>query len=342
MSRGRTRRGEAEQSQEDNGQDAARQAVTSRGFHPSRDMTGTARDVTMDDNDWLAERFEAHRTHLRAVAYRMLGSLSEADDAVQESWLRLSRTDNRSEIGNLGGWLTTVVGRVCLDMLRSRRSRREEPLDSYVPEPIVSRAEGGLDPEHEVLLADSVGLALLVVLETLSPAERLAFVLHDMFAIPFDEIAHIVGRSPAAARQLASRARRRVQDTRTVPDADLTRQREVVDAFFAATRDGDFYALVALLDPDVMLRADSGAMPAPGAGEFRGAAAVARQALTFSRFATFARPALVNGAVGAVVKPPGRLLSVIGFTVVRERIVEIDVLADPDRLSRLDLDVLDD
>ena len=215
----------------------------------------------MDEHDWLAERFEENRTHLRAVAYRMLGSLSEADDAVQESWLRLSRSDT-SGVENLGGWLTTVVARVCLDMLRSRKSRREEPLDVHVPEPIVSR-EAGTDPEHEALLADSVGLALLVVLETLAPAERLAFVLHDMFAVPFDEIAPIVGRSPAAARQLASRARRRVQGCgRALPDADLTRQREVVDAFLAAARGGDFDALLAVLDPDVVLRADRAAVPA--------------------------------------------------------------------------------
>ena len=231
----------------------------------------------MDEHEWLAERFEANRTHLRAVAYRMLGSLSEADDAVQEAWLRLSRSDT-SGVENLGGWLTTVVARVCLDMLRSRKSRREEPLDAHVPEPIVSR-EDGIDPEHEALLADSVGLALLVVLETLAPAERLAFVLHDMFAVPFDEIAPIVGRSPTAARQLASRARRRVQGAATVPDADLTRQREVVDAFLAASRGGDFDALLAVLDPDVVLRADRAAVPAGASREVRGAAAVAEQAL---------------------------------------------------------------
>ena len=230
----------------------------------------------MDEHDWLAERFEANRTHLRAVAYRMLGSLSEADDAVQEAWLRLSRSDT-SGVENLGGWLTTVVARVCLDMLRSRKSRREEPLGAHVPEPIVSR-EDGIDPEHEALLADSVGLALLVVLETLAPAERLAFVLHDMFAVPFDEIAPIVGRSPAAARQLASRARRRVQGAATAPDADLTRQREVVDAFLAASRGGDFDALLAVLDPDVVLRADRAAVQAGASREVRGAAAVAEHA----------------------------------------------------------------
>src|SRR5215207_6127569 len=298
----------------------------------------------MDDHEWLAERFEENRTHLRVVAYRMLGSISEADDAVQEAWLRLSRSDT-SGIDNLGGWLTTVVARVCLDMLRSRRSRREEPLGqppwARVPEPIVSRGDG-TDPEHEALLADSVGLALLVVLETLSPAERLAFVLHDMFAVPFDEIAPIVGRSPTAARQLASRARRRVRRAAPVPDADLALQREVVDAFLAASREGDFDVLLAVLDPDVVLRADVGALPAGLSREVRGARAVAEQALTFSRLAPFARPALVNGAAGLVTAPGGRLFAVMGFTVRRGKIVEIDILADPARLRRLDLAVLDD
>ena len=294
----------------------------------------------MNETDWLAERFEANRTHLRAVAYRMLGSLSEADDAVQEAWLRLSRSDT-SGVENLGGWLTTVVARVCLDMLRSRKSRREEPLGVHVPDPIVSR-EDGIDPEHEALLADSVGLALLVVLETLAPAERLAFVLHDMFAVPFDEIAAIVGRSPAAARQLASRARRRVQGAAPVPDADLARQREVVDAFLAAARDGDFDALLAVLDPDVVLRADRGAVPPGASSEVRGARAVAEQALTFAQLAQFAQPVLVNGAAGVVVAPGGRPFSVMGFTVRRGKIVEIDVLADPARLRQLDLAVLDD
>ncbi len=291
----------------------------------------------MDQHDRLAERFEENRTHLRAVAYRMLGSLSEADDAVQEAWLRLSRS-GRSGIENLGGWLTTVVARVCLDMLRARKSRREEPLGVHVPDPIVGR-EDGLDPEHEALLADSVGLALLVVLETLAPAERLAFVLHDMFDVPFDEIASIVGRSHVAARQLASRARRRVRGAPTVPDADLTRQREVVDAFVAASRGGNFDALLAVLDPDVVLRADRGAVP-PGASRVvRGARAVAEQARTFSRLVAFVKPVLVNGAAGtASWLPSGRLLSVMGFTVARGKIVQIDVLADPERLRRLDLD----
>jgi RNA polymerase sigma-70 factor (ECF subfamily) len=290
------------------------------------------------DNELLAERFEAHRTHLRAVAYRMLGSLSEADDAVQEAWLRLSRTDSNT-VDNLAGWLTTVVARVCLDMLRSRTSRREEPFNAYVPDPIVS-PEGGVDPEHEALLADSVGLALLVVLETLAPAERLAFVLHDMFAVPFDEIAPVVGRSPDAARQLASRARRRVQGSPTVPDTDLVRQREVVDAFFAAARDGDFEALLAVLDPDVVLRDDRGAMPSAGSRELRGARTVAAEAATW-RGARWARPALVNGAAGAVIVAGTHVWSVIGTTVRGGRIVAINVLADPERLGQLDLTMLD-
>src|SRR5437588_645109 len=256
----------------------------------------------MDDHDWLAGQFEANRTHLRAVAYRMLGSLSEADDAVQESWLHLSRSGTIG-VDNVGGWLTTVVARVCLDMLRSRKSRREEPLGAHVPEPFVS-AEDGIDPEHEALLADSVGPALLVVLETLAPAERLAFVLHDMFAVPFDEIAAIVGRSPAAARQLASRARRRVQGAGTEdPPADRARQRAVVDAFLAASRGGDFDALLALLDPDVVLRADQAAVRSGGiAEEVRGAAAVAE---TFAGRARAAQPALVDGAVGLAWAPGG-------------------------------------
>jgi RNA polymerase sigma-70 factor (ECF subfamily) len=293
----------------------------------------------MDRREWPADEFEANRTHLRAVAYRMLGSVSEADDAVQEAWLRLSRSDV-SDVGNLRAWLTTVVARVALDMLRSRRSRREEPLGPHVPEPIVS-PQDGVDPEHEALLADSVGLALLVVLETLDPAERLAFVLHDMFAVPFDEIAPIVGRSPAAARQLASRARRRVQGAGPVPDVDLGRQREVVDAFLAAARGGDFDALVALLDPDVVLRVDRGAERPGASRELRGAAAVAEQVRTFASLARFARPALVNGAAGFVVAPRGRPLAVAGFTVSGDRIAEIDLLADPDRLRALDLTVLD-
>jgi RNA polymerase sigma factor (sigma-70 family) len=294
----------------------------------------------MDEHDWLAERFEEHRTHLRAVAYRMLGSLSEADDAVQETWLRLSRSDT-SDVENLGGWLTTVVARVCLNVLRSRKARREDPLDVHVPDPVVSSRDG-LDPEHEALLADSVGLALLVVLETLSPAERLAFVLHDMFAVPFDEIAPMVGRSATAARQLASRARRRVQGEAPVPDPDLGRQRQVVDAFFAAARDGDFEALVAVLHPEVVLRSDGGALRPDASAVVHGAHAVAGRALTFARLYPFARPALVNGAAGVVVVPRGRPFSVMGFTVTDGRIVEIDAIADPARLRQLDLAVLDD
>jgi RNA polymerase sigma factor (sigma-70 family) len=294
----------------------------------------------MDEQERLLERFEEHRTHLRAVAYRMLGSLSEADEAVQEAWLRLSRSDP-SGIDNLGGWLTTVVARVCLNTLRARKSRREEPLDAHLPDPIVSRPDG-VDPEHEALLADSVGLALLVVLETLAPAERLAFVLHDVFAVPFDEIAAILERSPAAARQLASRARRRVQGAAPLPDADLALQREVVDAFFAAARDGDFEALVAVLDPDVVLRSDGG-VARPGASfVLHGARAVAESAMTFARLSPFVRPALVNGAAGVVVAPRGRPYSVLGFTVREGKIVEIDGLADPERLRQLDLAVFDE
>jgi RNA polymerase sigma factor (sigma-70 family) len=293
----------------------------------------------MDDHEWMAERFEEHRGHLRAVAYRMLGSLSEADDAVQEAWLRLRRAET-SEVENLGGWLTTVVARVSLNMLRSRSSRREEPLDVHVPEPIVAR-DDGTDPEYEALVADSVGLAMLVVLDRLSPPERLAFVLHDMFAVPFDEIGRIVDRSPEAARQLASRARRRVQGRQVAPDADLDTQREVVDAFLAAARDGDFDALVAVLDPDVVLRADMGAGPAGGSREVRGAEVVAGQAVTYSRLGLVVRRALVNGAAGIVSTRDGRPFSVGGITVRGGRIVEIDILADPERLSRVDLTILD-
>jgi RNA polymerase sigma-70 factor (ECF subfamily) len=300
-----------------------------------------------EHDEWLAERFEGHRARLRAVAYRMLGSTGEADDAVQEAWLRLSRSGAEG-IENLGGWLTTVVARVCLNMLRSRKSRREEglegprgePLGARVPDPVVGRPDGS-DPEREALLADSVGLALLVVLETLSPAERLAFVLHDTFGVPFAEIAPMVGRSPAAARQLASRARRRVRGAAPTPETDLARQREVVDAFLAASRGGDFEALLAVLDPEVVLRADDGAA---GASRLvRGARAVAGQALTYSRLAPFSRPALVNGAAGTVTAPGGVPFAVMSFTVAGGKIVEIDILADPERLSRLDLRaVLDD
>jgi RNA polymerase sigma factor (sigma-70 family) len=290
----------------------------------------------MDEREWLADQFEANRTHLRAVAYRMLGSVSEADDAVQESWFRLSRADAEN-IENLRAWLTTVVGRVSLDMLRRRRSRGEEPLGPHVPEPIVS-PEAGVNPEQEALLADSVGLALLVVLETLNPAERLAFVLHDMFGVAFDEIAPIVGRSSSAARQLASRARRRVQGAAPVPDPDLDRQREVVDAFLAAARGGDFDALLEVLDPEVVLRVDRGALPSR---EVRGAEAVMGQVRVFSSLAASARPALVNGAAGFVVAPGGRVRAVAGFTVANGKVVEIDLLADPERLRELDLTILD-
>jgi RNA polymerase sigma factor (sigma-70 family) len=265
---------------------------------------------------------------------------SEADDAVQEAWLRLSRSD-AAEVENLRAWLTTVVARVSLDMLRSRASRREEPLGPRVPEPIVGRADG-VDPEHEALLADAVGLALLVVLDRLAPAERLAFVLHDMFAVPFDEIASLLERSPAATRQLASRARRRVGGAAPATDADLTRQRELVDAFLAAARDGDFDALVAVLDPDVVLRVDRGAVPRGASREVRGAQAVVEQARTFALLVASARPALVNGAAGVVVAPRGRAVAVAGFTIARGRIVEIDLLADPARLRHLDLTALDD
>jgi RNA polymerase sigma factor (sigma-70 family) len=294
----------------------------------------------MDEKEWLAEQFEARRTRMRAVAYRMLGSLSEADDAVQEAWLHLSRADT-SDIANLGGYLTTVVARICLDMLRSRTSRREEPLGAYVPDAIVSRADA-FDPEHEALLADSVGLALLVVLETLNPAERLAFVLHDMFAVPFEEIAPIVGRSTTAARQLASRARRRVQRSASAPDADRSRQRAVVDAFFAAARNGDFEALLAELDPEVVLRSDGGILRPGATVVVHGAQEVAKRALSFAQPAALVRPVLVNGAAGVVVVVDGRPFSVMGFIVTDGKIVAIDALADPERLDQLDLSVLGD
>ncbi|WP_171166547.1 RNA polymerase sigma factor SigJ [Streptomyces sp. I05A-00742] len=289
----------------------------------------------MDEDEFLAARFEEHRSHLRAVAYRMLGSVAEADDAVQEAWLRLSRTDV-SEVENLGGWLTTVVARLCLNGLRSREQRREDPLDVPIPDPIVRR-EGVVDPEQEVLLADSVGLALMVVLESLSPAERLAFVLHDMFAVPFDEIAPLIERTSAATRQLASRARRRVQGQAPTPDHDLAHQRKAVDAFFAAARDGDFDALVAVLHPDVVLRSDGGVGRARRTAVLHSARTVASQAVTFSKLSPFVRPALVNGAAGVVVAVNGRPMSVMAFTVTDGLIVAIDVLMDADRLGRLDL-----
>jgi RNA polymerase sigma-70 factor, ECF subfamily len=284
--------------------------------------------MQMTERDWMAERFEAHRTRLRAVAYRMLGSLSEADDAVQEAWLRFSRSDT-SDVDNLAGWLTTVVSRVALNMLRTRRTRREEPIGV---EPIVDPVDAP-DPEHEALLADSVGLALLVVLETLSPPERLAFVLHDLFGVPFEEIAPIVERSPEAARQLASRARRRIRGENAIPDADRDTQRAVVDAFLAASREGDFEALLALLDPDVVLRADMGAA---GVRMVRGAAAVAAQARTYSEMGIRARPVLVNGAPGALSIMDGKPFSLGSLTVRGGRIVAIDIIADPERLAALD------
>jgi RNA polymerase sigma-70 factor (ECF subfamily) len=297
----------------------------------------------VNDRDWLTEKFEENRPHLRAVAYRMLGSMGEVDDAVQEAWLRLHRTDARS-IENLGGWLTTVIARVCLDMLRSRKSRREESLEDHnerMPDFVLSR-EDRIDPEQERLIADSVGLALLVVLETLSPQERLAFVLHDMFAVPFDEIAAIVGCSPVAARQLASRARRRVRGGAPAHDVDLIQQRRVVNAFLAAVRAGDFEGLMAVLDPDVVRRSDH----IPGElNEIRGARTVAEQAIMFSRLAASAQPVLVNGAAGIISwLPDGQPFSVMGFTIQRQvdgnRIVAIDVFRDPARLSRLDLTML--
>jgi RNA polymerase sigma-70 factor (ECF subfamily) len=294
----------------------------------------------MDEQPWLAERFEEQRPRLRAVAYRMLGSLSEAEDAVQEAWLRVSRADTGG-VENLGGWLTTVVARVSLNMLRSRRTRREEPLELRMPDPVIGH-EGRGDPEQEALLAEGVGLALLVVLDTLTPAERLAFVLYDLFAVPFEEIAPMIERSPAAARQLASRARRRVRGAAPAPDPDLTHQRAVVDAFFAAARDGDFEALVAVLDPEVVLRADGGPARARQSVVIHGAREVAAQAAIGTRFAPFVRPALVNGTAGAVVVAGGRLLSVMAFTVANGRVAAIDVLYDPDRLAGLDLAVLDD
>jgi RNA polymerase sigma factor (sigma-70 family) len=294
--------------------------------------------MKMGEDDWLALRFEENRGHLRAVAYRMLGSLSEAEDAVQESWLRLSRSDSeRVEI--LRGWLTTVVARVCLDLLRSRKSRAEVSLSTQFPEPIVSREGDAPNPEHEALLADSVGLALLIVLEKLDPGERLAFVLHDMFAVSFDDIASILGRSTTAARQLASRARRRVRRASAVPERNLERQREVVNAFFAAVRGGSLEALVAVLDPDVVLHADRAAEGMPI--EVHGARAVAQRAFAFSRLAPLVQPVIVNGAAGVIVAPGGRMFSLKGFTVMAGRIVEIDILTDPARLGRLDLPVLD-
>ena len=287
----------------------------------------------MDDTEWLSDRFEAHRSHLRGVAYRMLGSLAEADDAVQETWLRLARSD--TEVDNLRAWLTTVVSRICLDMLRGRATRREETFDVHLPDPIVTPP--GDDPEQHAVLADSVGLALLVVLDTLSPAERLAFVLHDVFALPFEQIGAILDRSPAAAKQLASRARRRIQGTSSVSNVDAGRQREIVDAFLAAAREGDFDRLVALLDPDVVLRGDAGDGPLGPSRLVRGAAAVAQQAGRYAALARFARPVLVNGSPGLLAVRDGQPLALLSVTVRDDKIVELDVLADPSRLEVLEL-----
>ena len=288
----------------------------------------------MGEDQWLADRFEEHRPHLRAVAYRMLGSVAEADDAVQDTWLRVSRAGTAG-VDNLGGWLTTTVSRVCLNVLRSRRTRREDPLDPHVPDPVI-RPEGALPPEDEAVLADSVGLALLVVLDTLDPAERLAFVLHDMFRLPYDEIAPLVGRSPEAARQLASRARRRIGGSDLpAPDPDLGRQRRVVDAFFQAARGGDFDALVSLPAPDVVLRSDGAPARPAASAVVRGPEAVAGQAIRFALPHAELVPALVNGAAGVVVTVGGRPLSVMGFVVADGRIVEIDAIADPDRVARI-------
>ncbi|MBN6039058.1 RNA polymerase sigma factor SigJ [Amycolatopsis sp. 195334CR] len=290
----------------------------------------------MTEHDFLARRFEEHRTHLTAVAYRMLGSLADADDAVQEAWLRLARSA-AEDIDNLGGWLTTVVGRVCLDMLRSRRLRREDHLPDHLPDPVVT--DDRADPERQALIADSVSLALLVVLESLNPAERLAFVLHDMFGLPFEQIAPIMDRTPAAARKLASRARQRVRGAAPAPDPDPVVQRRVVDAFLAAARGGDLTALMAVLAPDVTLRADGGKALPGGMRVLRGIDAVAGQLATFQRMATAStiRPALVNGTAGLVNTIDGELISIMSFTVVDARIAEIDILSDPDRLARLDL-----
>ncbi len=294
----------------------------------------------MDATDGLATSFEAHRAHLRAVAYRMLGSLSEAEDAVQETWLRLARADT-SEVTNLGGWLTTVVARVCLDMLRARKARREDPFDVHLPDPIVGPAPDS-DPEPHALLADSLGLALLVVLDTLSPTERLAFVLHDIFAVSFDEVASILDRSPAAAKQLASRARRRLRGAPPRTAVDPLRHRQVVNAFLAAAREGDFDALLTVLDPEVVLRADAGAGPLGPSRLIHGAPAVARQALRFASLARFARPVTVNGGPGLLGTRDGKPFSILSATIRDDAIIEIDILADPQRLARLDLSSLGD
>jgi RNA polymerase sigma factor (sigma-70 family) len=293
-------------------------------------------DTTVDDHQWFADQFETHRPHLRAVAYRMLGSVTEADDALQEAWIRTTRSDS-STINNINGWLTTLVGRVCIDMLRARQSRRESLTGTWLPEPVVS-TDATIDPEQASLLADSVGLALLVVLESLEPAERLAFVLHDMFGVPFDEIAPIVERTPVATRQLASRARRRLRGTATVPDADLSTQRRVVGAFLAASREGDFEALLAVLDPEVVLRVDTGPRTWLAPALLTGALDVAEHASTHGpRFATLCQPALVNGAAGIIARTRGGVVAVVGLTVINERIAEIDLILDVDKLSGLSI-----
>jgi len=293
--------------------------------------------TAMDDERWLVEQFEAHRARLRAIAYRMLGSMTEADDAVQEAWFRLQRTGT-AEIDNLGGWLTTVVARICLNVLRSRRKHPLQPLEVHVPDPVIDRPDS-VEPEHEALLADAIGLALMTVLQTLPPAERLALVLHDSFGVPFEQIAKILDKTPAATRQLASRGRRKVQQSPTTPEPDRVRQRQIVDAFFAASRSGDFDALVTVLDPDVVLRYDTGR--ADTSHVLRGAEAIAGNALTYRSGAKWARAALVNGAAGVVIAPHGKPVAVLAFTVADDRVVAIEVLGDPARLKQLDLSVLD-
>jgi RNA polymerase sigma factor (sigma-70 family) len=291
-------------------------------------------NTTVDDHQWFADQFEVHRPHLRAVAYRMLGSVTEADDALQEAWIRTTRSDSTT-INNINGWLTTLVGRVCIDMLRTRQSRRESSTGTWLPEPLVS-TDATVDPEHASLLADSVGIALLVVLESLEPAERLAFVLHDMFGVPFNEIAPIVERTPVATRQLASRARRRLQGTATVPDADLPTQRRVVNAFLAASRAGDFEELLKVLDPDVVFRVDTGTRTWLAPALLTGAIEVAEHAATQGpRFASLCEPALVNGAAGVVARARGGIVAVVGITVINERIAEIDLILDADKLDSL-------
>ncbi len=291
-------------------------------------------NTTVDDHQWFADQFELHRPHLRAVAYRMLGSVTEADDALQEAWIRTTRSDSTT-INNINGWLTTLVGRVCIDMLRTRQSRRESPTGTWLPEPLVS-TDAAVDPEHASMLADSVGIALLVVLESLEPAERLAFVLHDMFGVPFNEIAPIVERTPAATRQLASRARRRLRGTATVPDADLQTQRRVVNAFLAASRAGDFEELLQVLDPDVVFRVDTGTRTWLAPALLTGAIEVAEHAATQGpRFARLCEPALVNGAAGVVAKARGGIVAVVGITVINQRIAEIDLILDADKLDNL-------